>query len=124
NSYKACVENNLGFCFFNIGKYSEAHEHLDKAQALFTSLKDKVHLAQVDDTRAKVFMAEGRVAESEKLARASVKTLEEGGEQALLAEALTTHGVGLARLGQYEHGKSVLLRAVEVAPRAGDSEGG
>jgi len=121
--YQACVENNLGFLFLVVRKFAEAHEHLDRAQALFTSLKDRVHLAQVDDTRAKVFMAEGRVAESEKLARASVKTLEEGGEQALLAEALTTQGIALARLGQVEGAHSALQRAVEVAQRAGDSEG-
>ncbi|OLE52273.1 MAG: hypothetical protein AUG51_18735 [Acidobacteria bacterium 13_1_20CM_3_53_8] len=119
----ACVENNLGFLFLTVGKFIDAHEHLDHAQVLLTSLKDKVHLAQVDDTRAKVFLAEGHVAESEKLARVAVKTLEEGGEQALLAEALTTQGVGLARLGQYERGKAALQRAVEVAQRAGDSEG-
>ncbi len=121
--YQACVENNLGFLFFTVGKFSEAHEHLDRAQALFTSLKDRVHLAQVDDTRARVFLAEGRVVEAEKLARAAVRVLEEGGEQALLAEALTTHGVGLARLGQHEMARAAFERAVEVAQQVGDGEG-
>jgi tetratricopeptide (TPR) repeat protein len=56
--HEACVENNLGFLFCTIGKWAEAHEHLDRAQALFTSLKDKVHLAQVDETRARIMLAE------------------------------------------------------------------
>lgn len=43
--YQACVENNLGFLFGTIGKFPEAHEHLDRAQALFTSMKDQVHTA-------------------------------------------------------------------------------
>ena len=29
--YRARVENNLGFLFFTIGKFTEAHEHLDRA---------------------------------------------------------------------------------------------
>src|ERR1044072_2197931 len=58
--YQACVENNLGFLFSTIGKFNDAHDHLDRAQALMTSLKDSVHLAQVDETRARVFLAEGR----------------------------------------------------------------
>src|SRR6266550_3678709 len=65
--YQGCVENNLGFLFGTIGKFAEAHEHLDRAQALFTSLRDSVHLAQVDETRARVMLAAGRFAEAEKL---------------------------------------------------------
>jgi CheY-like chemotaxis protein len=120
--YQACVENNLGYLFCTINKFPEAHQHLDRAQALFTSMKDSVHTAQVDDTRAKVLLAEGRVADAERLLRAAIKFLERGGEQSLLAEALTTHGVALARLGQHRHARLTLQRAVEVAQNAGDVE--
>ncbi len=121
--YHACVENNLGFLFSTIGKFNEAHDHLDRAQALFTSMRDSVHLAQVDETRARVFVAEGRLADAEKLVRAAVQALEKGGEQSLLAEALTTQGVALARLGRHARAASTLGRAVEVAEQAGDVEG-
>ncbi|MDT7688990.1 MAG: hypothetical protein QOE46_1749 [Acidobacteriota bacterium] len=121
--YQACVENNLGMLFCTAGRYKEAHDHLDRAQALMTSLKDSVHLAQVDETRARVFLAEGQVGEAEKLARAAVRVLERGGEQSLLAEALTTQGTALARAGRYEQAGEVLLRASEVAEAAGDAEG-
>lgn len=120
--YQACVENNLGFLFGSIEKFQEAHEHLDRAQALFTAMKDEVHTAQVDDTRAKVLLAEGRVAEAEKLVRSAVAILEKGGEQSLLSEALTTHGVSLARMGKHELARLTLQRAVEVAQTAGDTE--
>ncbi|MCU1268634.1 MAG: hypothetical protein JWM21_4952, partial [Acidobacteria bacterium] len=120
--YQACVENNLGFLFGIIGKFAEAHEHLDRAQMLFTGLKDNVHLAQVDDTRARVMLAEGRVVEAEKTARAAVRTLEQGDEQSLFAEALTTQGIALARLKHPEQAHATLERAVEVAERAGDLE--
>lgn len=120
--YQAYVENNLGMLFCTLGRYSEAHEHLDRAQALFTSMKDGAHIAQVDDTRAKVLLAEGRVADAEKLVRSAVRTLEKGGQQSLLAEALTTHGIVCARLGQHGRALLTLQRAVEVAQNAGDFE--
>ncbi len=121
--YQACVENNLGFLFGTIKKFTEAHEHLDRAQALFTRLRDKVHLAQVDDARAKVLLGEGKIAEAEKLSHCAVQTLESGGQQSLLAEALTTHGIALARLGNYQSARQALHRSVDVAENAGDCEG-
>jgi CheY-like chemotaxis protein len=120
--YQACVENNLGMLFGTARKFSDAHHHLDRAQALFTSMKDNVHTAQVDDTRAKVLLAEGRIAEAEKLVRTAVQALEYGGQQSLLAEALTTHGLTLARMGIYPLARLTLQRAVEVAQNAGDLE--
>lgn len=121
--YQTCVENNLGMLFCTAGKFVEAHEHLDRAQALFTQLKDKVHIAQVDETRARVLLAEKRITEAEKLARCAVHTLETGGEQSLYAEALITHGIALARLGRYQQARLTLQNAVVVAQNAGDSEG-
>lgn len=121
--YQGNVENNLGFLFGTIRKFAEAHEHLDRAQALFTSLKDKTHIAQVDDTRARVLLEEGRVSEAEKFARSTVRTLKEDDQQALFAEALTTHGIALARLGNHQQARITLQSAVEVAQNAGDTEG-
>jgi CheY-like chemotaxis protein/tetratricopeptide (TPR) repeat protein len=120
--YQACVENNLGFLYGTIKRFADAHEHLDRAQALFTSLKDKAHIAQVDDTRARVLLEENRVAEAAKFANAAVQALDGGDQQALLAEALTTQGIALARLGLYKAGGVALQRAVEVAQVAGDLE--
>jgi CheY-like chemotaxis protein/tetratricopeptide (TPR) repeat protein len=120
--YQAYVENNLGFLFGTIRKFSEAHEHLDRAQALFTRLKDKTHIAQVDDTRARVLLEAGRVSEAEKFSRSAVRTLQEDDQQALFAEALTTHGTALARLRQPESARLTLQKAIEVAQNAGDTE--
>src|SRR5256886_3580325 len=38
--FLARVENNLGYLFFTLGKYEEAHKHLDRARHLFFSLND------------------------------------------------------------------------------------
>jgi len=120
--YQAYVEDNLGFLFGTIKKFREAHEHLDRAQALFTRLRDKVHIAQVDETRARVLLEEGRISEAEKLAHCAVSTLETGDQQSLYAEALITHGIALSRLSRHQEARSTLQKAVEVAQNAGDTE--
>jgi CheY-like chemotaxis protein len=121
--YQGCVDINLGFLYFNLGRFSEAHKHLDRARNLFVEIEDNVHLAQVNDTRARTLLAEGRTREAERFARSAVQTLEKGDEQALLAEALTTNGIALARLGNHARSRVLLQRAIEVAERAGDLEG-
>jgi transcriptional regulator with PAS, ATPase and Fis domain len=120
--YRAAVENNLGFLYFTTARFSEAHEHFDCARRLFLSLKDDVHTAQVDEARARALLVQGRNAEAERYVRSAVRTLEKGGEQALLAEALVTYGTALARLGRYEQARSILQRAAEVAYNASNNE--
>ncbi len=119
----AGVENNLGFLFSTIGKFTEAHTHIDRARDLFVSLGDSGHVAQVNDTRARALLAEGRIVEAERYARSAVKTLENGDECSLLVEALTTHGTALARLGNYQKSRALLQRAIKVAETCGDLEG-
>ncbi len=60
NRYQASVENNLGFLFFTLKRYSETHEHLNRARSLCLELDDQVHLAQINETRARTLLAEGR----------------------------------------------------------------
>jgi tetratricopeptide (TPR) repeat protein len=62
--YLANVENNLGFLLFKLNQCQEAHEHLDSARRIFMSLRDKNAAAQVDETRARVFLSEKREVEA------------------------------------------------------------
>ncbi len=119
---QAQVENNLGLLFGSLKNFAEAHERLDRAQALYTSLKDKTHIAQVDDTRARVLLEEGRVPEAVRFARAAVQALDAGDRQELLADALTTHGIALVRAGLDEQGQRALQSAIEAAEHACDTE--
>ncbi len=121
--YQACVENNLAFLFWKLGRFADAHTHLDHAQILFARLKDDLHTAQVDETRARVLLGEGRVIDAEKAARRAVRTLETGDAAFLLAEALTTYATALARLRHSVQARSVFERALNVAEDAGDSQG-
>jgi two-component system NtrC family response regulator len=120
--FRARVENNLGFLFFTIKRYPEAREHLDCARRLFESLKDSGSCAQVDESRARLLLAQGKNSEAERIVRSAVRVQEKSGEQSQLAESLTTHGTALARLGQAGRARTALQRAVEVAHLAGDNE--
>jgi tetratricopeptide (TPR) repeat protein len=117
--YRANVENNLGFLFFKVGRFKEAHEHLNYARRLLMHLKDSCGVAQVNETRARVFLAEGHNSEAERVARAAVRTLENSDQQALLAEALISHATALARLGYYSQARSTFQRAVGVSQMSG-----
>lgn len=88
--FRANVENNLGFLYFKVNRCDQAHEHLDRARRIFTNLKDKSAAAQVDETRARVFLQEKHDAEAEQVARSSVRVLQKSDRQSLLAESLTT----------------------------------
>ena len=121
--YQACVENNLAMLFWKAQRFADAHDHLDRAQMLFTRLKDTVHIAQADETRARVLLGEGKFVDAEKASRRAVRALEKGDEQALLAEALTTLGIALARLRHPGQARVALERAVDVAQQAGDLQG-
>jgi len=122
--FRARVENNEGFLFASLGRFKEAYEHLDRARSLHLSVGDHGGAAGADDTRAQALLLEGKNEVAEKTARAAVRSLERGGEQSILAEALTTHGKALARLNQYEAAKKALDRAIEVAQVAGDPDAG
>jgi len=121
--FQACVDINIGFVLSILGRFAEAHVHLNRARDIFLSIDDSVHLAQVNDTRARALLSEGRTVEAERRARSAVKTLEKGDERALLAEALTTHGIALARTGNEARARLQLQRAIEVSEIAGDLEG-
>jgi len=117
----AGVENNIGFILLVLGRATEALTHLDKARAIFVSLKDAGSVAQVNETRARVFLAEKRFAEAERAIFAAVTVLEQGDDSSLLAEALTTEGCIFAGSGKYDNARLAFNRASDVAAAAGDS---
>ena len=117
--YGAGVENNLAFLLYKLGRYADAHEHLDRAQSVITRIKDAGRQAQFDETRARVLLAEKRYREAERVIARVCETLEQGDEAALLADALTVRGVVSARLGNFQSSAEALQRAASVAEAAG-----
>ena len=120
--YFARCENNTGSILRQLGRYEQALEHLERARHTFVELGDVGSAAQVNDTRARVFIAQERYVDAEKIAFSSVSALETGGEQCLLAEALETQAVALARMGRFQSALGILRRAAHIAETAGDSQ--
>jgi tetratricopeptide (TPR) repeat protein len=118
----AAVENNLALLFAQLERFQEAHEHLDRALSVVTKLNDKGRRATFEDSRARVFLSQGRVAEAEKIASSAVKLVRVGEQQSLLAAALTTHAVALARLQRTSEALAALNEAIGVAAQVGDPE--
>ena len=118
--YLARVENNIGSILMQLERHEEALDHLNRAQQIFTTLGDSGSVAQVNETRARVFLAQNRYDDAEQAASAAVTILERGDEQSLFAEALATHGIALARLDRQQEAFDCLSRSAEIAEMAGD----
>lgn len=121
--YTAIVENNLGYLLSTLKRFDEAKTHLGRARKLFEDFGDQVRRAQVDETLAQLYLASDQHESAEQAVKLAVETFETGAEEALLAEALTTHGLVLCRLGRRHEAKPLLERARRVAERCGDAEG-
>ena len=122
--FQGRVENNVGFLFATLGRFNEAQDHLTRARSLLVSVGDQGGAAGVDESWAQSFLLEGKYDLAERAARSAVRSLQRGGEQARLAEALTTHGKALARIEQLPKAKATLDQAISVAQTAGHLEGG
>ena len=121
-SYFARAENNLGLLLHNAGRHDEAHEHLNRARHLFVTVNDRGSVAQVDETRARVLLEQGKLRGAESAIREAVRVLSTGGEQGLVAEALTTQGRIHAKLGDFVESLDTLRRAADLAQDAGAVE--
>jgi len=120
--YTAIVENNYGFLLSTLRRFDDAKTHLNRARNLFEEFSDQVRRAQVDETLAQMHLACEDHEAAERSIKLAVTSLEGTSEDALLAEALTTQGLILCRLGHKHEAKPVLERARRVAERCGDRE--
>lgn len=117
--FRAHVKNNIANVLRVLRQFKEAHRYLEQARRLFRRAKDRVRTAQVDDTRAQVFIAEGRYAQAELTARMAARSLERSGRQCYLAETLTNQGIALARMREPARAQFIFQQAIEIAHEAG-----
>jgi tetratricopeptide (TPR) repeat protein len=116
---RAHVKNNIGNLLRELSRFKKAREYLDHARRLTVNLRDKVKTAQVDESRAQLFIAEERFSEAEVAARKAATTFEKSGHKCFLAEALISQGIALARLKQRDRAQYTFQKAIEVAHEAG-----
>jgi tetratricopeptide (TPR) repeat protein len=110
--------NNLAFVLCKMGQYREAHDHLNRARIIFEKLQDPGNIAQVEETRARVLLGEGRYLEAEIVINEVVESLEKSGEQALLTDALIVKATVQARLGN-QKSVGTFNHAIKVGEVAG-----
>ncbi|HEY6046084.1 MAG TPA: tetratricopeptide repeat protein [Pyrinomonadaceae bacterium] len=120
--YFARAQNNIGGTLLDLGRYDEALQSLEDARRTFVDLGDVGTTAQVNETRARVYLAKKDYVNAEKIALASAAVLERGGEQSLLVETLQTLGMAQARQKRHQPALTTLQRAAELADTAGDPE--
>jgi len=113
--FRASVKNNMGVLLSKLSRFKEAHKYLDEARSLTIRFKDKARTAQIDETRAQVLIAEGRFKDADAVARRAASALEKAGHQCLVADALITQGIALARSGKSERAQFIFQGAIEVA---------
>ena len=116
--YRACVKNNVAVVLSKLGRFREAHKHLDRARELTVRYKDRTRTAQIDCTRAELLIAEGKLKAATAVARRAASALEKVGHRSWLADALISQATALARLGKQERAHAVLQRTIEVAHEA------
>jgi tetratricopeptide (TPR) repeat protein len=121
--YIAMSENNIGNAHRSLGDFAIAHLHLDRALKMYSELKDKGRAAIVYDNKAQAFIAQGELSDAELAAITSVNMLREGGENATLAESLTTLAIVLNRGGNTDEAIRTFNEAKETALMVGDKEG-
>ena len=119
STFRASVKNNVGMLLFSLSKFSEAHRYLTEARSISQVLRDKIRTAQIDDTRAQVFIAEKKYKEAVAVSKLAVRVLEKSGHQCLLADALVTQGIALARMKQKDHAQYTFQKAIGVAHQVG-----
>jgi len=120
--YQGVVENNIAMFLLELERFAEAHEHLDRAQAIYTRLNDRFHLAGLEDSRAQLLLAEGEIVKAEKIVEEAIRVLETSDQRSMLAEALTTRGVALSRLERWKEARETFERAIDTAEQTGDIE--
>jgi tetratricopeptide (TPR) repeat protein len=117
--FRADVKNNIGNLLRELSRHKEAHQYLEQARRLRTTVRDRIGVAQIDDTRARVFIAEKKYKDAVAVMRNAVRVLERSGHQCLLTDALITQGIALARLKQTDHAQFIFQKAIEVAHQVG-----
>lgn len=116
--FQAAILNNLAYLQRIKKQFAEAHVYADLAVDILTSLDDKAFLAQTKDTKAGVYLDEGKLDEALTQATDAARLLT-GDDKCWLPDILTTRGKILARQ-KSDKAKGSFLRAVHEAETEGN----
>jgi tetratricopeptide (TPR) repeat protein len=114
-AFRSDLKNNFALVLANLSRFKEAHKYLNEARRLSVGFNDKSRTAQIDESSAQVFIAEGKFIDAEAVARKAVAAFEKGGLHCMMTEALITQGTALARSGRTERAHFIFQQAIQTA---------
>lgn len=114
-TYLATVDNNLANIYKARRKYDLAHGASDSAVRLFGKLKDRTHQGFSVDTKACIYIAEGRYQEAIETADKALEILERSENTAFRIETMMTKVKALVFLGDISEAAFCLSQAVDLA---------
>jgi tetratricopeptide (TPR) repeat protein len=113
--YLALLENNLAV-FFQSGKhYDEAHKLAKSARENFKKLGDKTREGYSIDTRAQIYIAEGKYEEALKCAKEAVEILENGENYCYLVNSMQTKSSIEFHLKDYKNFTKTMIASINIA---------
>lgn len=116
----ACAYNNEAMALTTLGECAQAHDCLDRARPVFLSRNHKTKVCSLDDSRARVYLAQGLNDLAAKVCADNIAALEVTDHKGLLLEAYLTYGIALARLHDLVDARFCFNRAAELAEFTGD----
>ena len=117
----AVIESNYGYLLLAFAELPEAESRLVRARELFDHLLDRS--PELDEILARLYLETGQFESAEQAITRSVIALEQGGEEAHLAESLRTYGLILCKLNRRREAQKAFDRAYQTANLCGDEEG-
>jgi tetratricopeptide (TPR) repeat protein len=113
--YLAVVFNNLAILHRDESRFELAHESVDKAIKIYKQLKDRTREGSSIDTKAAIYLAEGKLSEALGEADRSIARLRGSEESSWLAESLLTKSKALLYADDFTEAVLNLCEAVALA---------
>lgn len=113
--YLAMVDNNLALTYKAHGKFNLAHSASDSATDIFGKLKNRNNEGFSLDTKAGIYIAEGKYEEAVQIADKALAILQKGDNTAYRIETLMTKVKALVFMGDISEAAFWLSQAVGLA---------
>jgi tetratricopeptide (TPR) repeat protein len=113
--YLALLENNLAGFYQLQGRYEDAHNSAISAKNNFKKVGDKTREGFSIDTRAHVYMAEGKYKEALSCSKAALKILQDGENYSYLANSTQTKSHIEFYLNDYAVSLNTMVASVTIA---------
>jgi tetratricopeptide (TPR) repeat protein len=117
----AGIANSLALAYLKTQSADRAHDMARLARETAELLGDDRLLASLADTEAQIALADGNVADAERLADESIRLSESTGNRKALLDALVTKARTLVEGGRAEEAIALFERAAEIARSVGPS---